>query len=239
MSKTSWSDRRLTALFNRYNRRFWKGKLPAYTVTADTSSRPLRENWRGLCVSKERVIYIDVAAHRGDREIRATLLHEMVHAAVACGQEEPDALAHGYCFWRETERLLKKGAAVTVAFPESPHLAFVADAVPSSFMLCRKAARKEERRRQKIARAGDPGKGRRGAPIRHGMMSARRLVGEFEDAALQMTWPQALLMVGGEYGLLESDGRPKDNWAARIIAEGKEAYARTRKFVRESKRVAG
>lgn len=35
--------------------------------------------------------------------------------------------------------------------------------------------------------------------------------------------------MGGEYGLLDVGGKPKNKWAAGILAKGKKAHARERK----------
>jgi len=70
-----WTEARLQRLFRYYNTRYWQGKLPEYRVLVK------RLRWKyGDCNKRRRRIRISVA-YRSDREVRATLLHEMCHAA--------------------------------------------------------------------------------------------------------------------------------------------------------------
>ncbi len=85
----------------------------------------------GRCDLEARVLYVHVSAHPNDREVRATLLHEMVHVIAGPG-------GHNARFWTELEYLLSRGAPITVGFPElgerGTHLAVI----PARFERCRK-----------------------------------------------------------------------------------------------------
>lgn len=70
-----WNEERLQQLFRYYNTRYWRGKLPEYRVIVKRFRRKY-----GDCSKRRRRIRIHVA-YRTDREVRATLLHEMCHAA--------------------------------------------------------------------------------------------------------------------------------------------------------------
>jgi len=37
MGKTTWTEKRLARLFQRYNKKYWNGKLPEYSVKIDTT----------------------------------------------------------------------------------------------------------------------------------------------------------------------------------------------------------
>lgn len=96
---TTWTDSRLARLFDRYNRRFWNGRLPKYSVIASDLYRG------GLCKKRERQIFINLDTFRSDKEIRATLLHEMAHAATRD--------SHGKYWQSEMERLAEEGAPIS------------------------------------------------------------------------------------------------------------------------------
>lgn len=51
-----------------------------------------------------------------------------------------------------------------------------------------------------------------------------------------LTWRKALVTVGDENALLDVDGKPKNRWAAAIIAKGRTAHARRRREVLYDKR---
>lgn len=100
MNKTTWTSRRLQRLFVRYNKRFWKGKLPQYSVVATTQYKG------GLCKKRERTILINIYTQECDRRVRSTLLHEMAHAAC------PSGAGHGKVWLKEMERLKERGAPI-------------------------------------------------------------------------------------------------------------------------------
>ena len=101
MRKTEWNQKRLQRLFERYNRKYWRGRLPPYRVM-----QAERLDVLGSCYYRKRIIEIDTGQHDSERHIRATLLHEMVHAATRSG--------HDVRFFAQMERLLRRGALVTI-----------------------------------------------------------------------------------------------------------------------------
>ncbi len=110
--KTTWTQARLQRLFERYDRRYWRGKLSrVYAVEiADLS----KNRHLGICYRKTRKIVLDITAHSKDREIRATLLHEMAHAA----DKSKSRHDHGDGFLAQIEYLLRKRAPITLQMPE-------------------------------------------------------------------------------------------------------------------------
>ena len=118
MPKTVWTDKRLGRLYELYNQRYWKGKLPSYAV-----SIAAMEYW-GQCFRERQSICIDIDRHKTDNQTRSTLLHEMAHAASTTG------LAHGYQFWAQIEHLLRQQAPINVSFSEAPGVGNVVDAIP-------------------------------------------------------------------------------------------------------------
>jgi hypothetical protein len=209
MPKTVWTEKRLGRLFERYNRRYWRGRLPDYVI----SITPM-EHW-GQCFRDRHQISIDIDRHGSDREIRSTLLHEMAHAA-ATGPP------HGYQFWAQVERLLRERAPFKISFAEAPDLALVGDAVPRRFPLARKAMKELENKRQKrYANQEFDGEFE---------IDEEYIAGRFEDAAAALLpWQRAVLSVGNELGLLDVGGKPKNAWAKKAIAKSKKSFLRLRK----------
>ena len=98
--KTLWSEKRLQRLFDRYNKKLWENQLVAWTV--DTNEN--HPGAYGYCNPRTKRISVLLATHRTDREVRATLVHEMAHAATNTG--------HGRV-WREEMGRLKSAGAPT------------------------------------------------------------------------------------------------------------------------------
>lgn len=96
-AKTIWTEKRLKHLFDRYNARYWGGKFPQYTVVISDLAA---QDCLGFCHVKERRIEIDSYAALDDREICATLLHEMAHAATPGD-------GHGPSWQGEMRRLMR------------------------------------------------------------------------------------------------------------------------------------
>lgn len=221
-TKTLWSSRRLKRLFDRYNGRFWAGRLRRFAISAKELGGPL-----GLCDSKARHIHIDVEAHRTDREVRSTVLHEMAHAAAGRCR-----IAHGYKFWSEVERLLKMSAPIDVTNSEAPGLRILAGAVPKRFPLARLAVERLERARIKELEK------QTFEDVEE--ITDAVIIERFEEAAMTLyrkepteSWRTARWAVGLEYGLLDVGGKPRNSWAARVIAEGKRAFmAKCRFWIR-------
>ena len=91
--------------------------------------------------TSDRQIVIDLChrAHRSARQVQATLLHELCHAAAGPG--------HGVVFFREVERLLVEDAPIYVDFgfyANEPEMAQVLDELPE----CRRMREHQERRRR-------------------------------------------------------------------------------------------
>jgi hypothetical protein len=208
--KTTWTEARLQRLFDRYNKRFWRGKLRGYTVgTKDLSG----EGEMGVCDCKRRAISIDVAAHRSDREVRATLLHEMAHAAAPNGYP-----AHGYPFWGQLEMLLKKGAPVSIGFAEAGSLVKTLN-VPRRFKLCRKLAEGAQAKRTRQLKREFPGPDT--------VIPLDMVLQRFEDAALEVTWKVALMVISQEYGMLDVGHKPL--WSASFLKKARRVFARARR----------
>src|SRR5437867_1636796 len=106
-----WTQKRLLALYQRYNRRYWNGELQSYKVEIKRCRR-----CSGFTLHRSGLIAVDVGGHVNDDEVRLTLLHEMVHVAAL------DSPAHGLDFWREVNRILGKGAPPELVLPVSPQL---------------------------------------------------------------------------------------------------------------------
>lgn len=212
--KGQWTERRLQRLFTLYNRRFWRGSLPIVQISiSDLGDSYGRIEW------KRREIKIDIGLHTNDRQIRATLLHEMAHLAT------PRKAGHGSEFWCQIERLLRQKAPITVAAPETPGLSILEDVVPRRFPLARRMMNRAEKQRQRkilkwIRKTGCDVEDIRKADI------TRR----FEEVAYEnLTWRQSLFAIGGEHGLIDVDGKATNRWAADLIVEGRRAHARGRR----------
>jgi hypothetical protein len=210
--KTAWNAARLSRLFARYNLLYWNSRLHSCEIGIKHLN-----NYLGIYYSKKRQIAIDVDNHRTDREIRATLLHEMAHAAAGS-----KGLAHGYAFWEQIERLLRQKALIDVTSSEAPHLGNYANAVPKRFSLARDVMKKlEAKRNRALLKQNVSGEF---------LIDQNYLIGRFEDAAMKLTWRQALLLIGSECGLLDVGGKPKDKWTARTLLKCKAKFLRKRRF---------
>jgi hypothetical protein len=217
-TKTKWSDKRLRNLFGRYNQLYWQGRLYRYRVVQAELSQ---KRCYGYCDPRTKRIAIDPDQHSSDREIRATLLHEMAHAA----SREP---GHGVGFFAQMERLIKLGAPVSVRSPEAGGAHIFADVVPARFPRLRAKMNRAENRREREVMAQT-----RGLPVT--TITDDMIVTRFEDAML-FTWKNALLAVGLENGLVDDTGRPLTAWARRLVAKGRQAHRRARRDHLESEK---
>jgi len=79
---TAWTDDRLQRLFERYRSRYWprSRRLLKFTVANSKLDGP----W-GRCDYDRLTLSVDVDCHPSDRDVRATVLHEMIHAVVSKG----------------------------------------------------------------------------------------------------------------------------------------------------------
>ena len=224
MLKTEmWTEPRLQLLFTRYNRRFWRGLLPTARVRIAELVDCYRE-W-----DEERSeISIDIKRHPNDREVRSTLLHEMVHVVAGEG--------HGSKFWFQIERLLGQKAPVTISFPETGGLKILKDAVPGRFPLARRALNaaheRQQRELEKAARTY------RESGFDDEIMTDKDVASEFGECdAAALPWKRALWIVGSNFGLLNVDGRPKNRWAANTIEKGRKIHRQARREVLETRRI--
>jgi hypothetical protein len=215
--KTVWSLNRLQRLFDRYNKRFWGNSIRGFTVSIKALSGP-----NGICEVFEREICIDIDSHSSDREVRATLLHEMAHASAG-----PRGIGHGYKFWEQMEMLLEKRAPIVLTEAEAPESRTFADVIPKRFPLAREAVKRLE-----LARV----RGFKKAPRfdRAATITEEKIIGDFEEAAVLFSprtlWRTVLQAVDEEHGLLDVGGRPRSAWQAHVISKGKEAFHRKRRF---------
>lgn len=138
MPTSLWTETRVARLFERYRCRYWPASRRLLKFHVQASSLG---GFLGRCEIKDHVLLIDVSRHSSDRAVRATLLHEMVHAVVGG--------CHNASFWMQLEYLLKCGAPITVGFPElgerGEHLCII----PSRFRRCRRMFRFVYKRRQR------------------------------------------------------------------------------------------
>jgi hypothetical protein len=208
----NWSEERLRRLFDRYDRIYWRGNLSGYRVVlADLS----QERCVGRCDWSKKIIKIDPHGE-SDHDVRATLLHEMAHAASRSGHTVP--------FFAQLERLLKRGAPVKVDAAEVGQAQILADVVPKRFPLLRAKMQRAENRR-----ARDVLKFMREEKLKGHTVTDDMIVTRFQDAAVELTWKQALIAVGLQYGLTDESGRPVNGWAKRILSKARKAHSRARR----------
>jgi hypothetical protein len=213
--KTVWTEERLQDNFARYNRRYWQGRLPAYRLVIATMSDAM-----GLCDSTQKVITIDVERHKSDREVRSTVLHEMAHAAA----DIRGSRGHDPKFFAQLEKLLQMGAPIAIDTPEAGNVRIFENLVPSHFpLLKRKIDQAEARRSKDIERliAEDD--------LPTTLITEDDILGEFEDAAAELTWKQAVIAVGLENGLVDDTGRALTRWSRRVLDKAKSRHARERR----------
>jgi len=219
MRKTVWSQTRLVRLFQRYNRRFWTNKLRDYRVSIAKLNGP----W-GKCDERRKMILFDIEAHPSDYEVRSTLLHEMAHAAAGLGR-----LTHGSGFWKEIERLLRKGAPIGLGSPEAGGLKVLHNVVPAKFPLARKVLNRiQKAEEQKICKLET-----RGELDGEFVINKDYILDRFVEAARNprvQTQEDATLVVGAELGLIDVDGKPTNPWIAHVFAIGRKAFRHERAF---------
>lgn len=221
MAKTRWTEDRLAKLFHRYNRLYWRGRLPKYTIRI--SAPPKGETYVGLCKRRERLIIIDVMAHRSDREIRSTLLHEMAHAA----DTGRGPFHHGYKFWAEIEKLLAQSAPIQIGFPEVPQLEDFHNAIPKRF----------PRARQKMNRVAAIEMSRivkEHAGAKFIDMTNRQyedfILRWAKDAAMEVaSWDIASRVIEKDFGLFDIEMKPQNAYARRLLFRAKRVFLRERR----------
>ena len=195
MPRSTWTDKRLQRLFQRYRLRYWprSRRLQRYQVTFAEL-----DDYFGQCDTRQRLIELDLRRHPSDRELRATVLHEMCHAVAG-----PASKGHDSLFFAQLEYLLSEQAPISVGFPENPEGRTLA-AIPAKFALCRRLFEPVyEGRRRKLERVLS---GLGGEPHN---TSKDEIAERFSQAGCNdLNWREALLVIGKEYGFLDIDGRP-------------------------------
>ncbi len=185
----TWTNR-LGRLLTHYRLRYWPAsrRLRSYRVEVRSLDKAI-----GQCDFNGHILFIDVASHRSDLEIRATLLHEMVHAVVG----RP---GHGAPFWTQLESLLARRAPITVGFPELGESGRHLSMIPARLRRCRRMFapvyhRSQRELTRKIKRLNLP----------EDKVDFER---ECEDAAAEgLSWRDVWTYQAILYGLVDMDGR--------------------------------
>ena len=212
---SAWSETRLQDIFAHYNRKYWQGRLPAYRLVVATMPEAM-----GLCESRSKLITLDVERHKSDREVRSTVLHEMAHAAAFARGSR----GHDPKFFAQVEKSLRLRAPIAIDTPEAGGVRILANLVPSRFPpLKRKIDQLEARRSMALEKL-----------IAERNLHARLITDdgilrEFEDAALELTWKEAVIALGLEHGLVDEAGRPLTRRSRRVLDEAKRRHARARR----------
>lgn len=218
----AWTEENLQRAFNRYNAKYWRGRLPGYRIVIEAMPEAM-----GLCDSRRKIITVDVLRHKNRRGMRSTLLHEMAHAAADIRGSQ----GHDLKFFAEIEKLLRMRAPVAVETAEAGDVHILANLVPFRFpLLKRKIDKLEARRRSALEKLISE----RDVPTT--LITDNDILDEFEDAAMELTWKQAVRVVGIENGLIDETGRPLDGRARRLLNQAKPRHARVRRNFLEMKR---
>lgn len=210
-SMTSWTISRLQRLFLHYNRKYWKERLPDYSVLIDNVMDP-----HGEIFFQEKLIKINVKLHKSDSEVRATVLHEMAHLAV--GKE-----GHNSAFFSELEKLLSLNAPIEIGFPENENRKWL-HVIPTRFHLLRKKLVRPYAKQQRVIERRIKGLK---APVEK--LTPERIEQLAEDAALEgLTWKLVFLVIVDDKGFVDADGKPL-KWAGPYIVAAKRGYRRGRR----------
>ena len=169
------------------------------------------------------MLHIDVSHHASERELRSTVLHEMIHAVVGRG-------GHHAPFWTHLEHSLSQGAPIAVGCPELGERGSHLGIIPRRFRRCRRLFRPiYERQQREINRM-------RLQPF---ALTPKVIETECEDAAIAGTVWRALWQAqAGIYGFVDLDGRLRP-WAKRFRAAARRGYARGRRFFLDDERLRG
>jgi len=218
----SWDQTRLRRLFDRYDQKYFFGKLSHYRIVIAS----LEDHLIGRCEFAKRTIIIDVNKHHSDRELRGTVLHEMAHAAALIP-------GHGIQFFAQVERLLRDGAPITVTDGCHGAVRIMANLVPVRFpLLKRKVDRLEARRAKPFVELI---KAKR-VPVHD--VTEEEILERFcdIDAGAAMTWKNACVVIGIEYALTDDRGRPLTAFARRVIAKARSKHYRARRGFQEDQK---
>jgi hypothetical protein len=196
--------------------------LPVYGLVIATMPDAM-----GLCESKRKVITINVEEHKSDRDVRSTLLHEMAHAAASIRGSR----GHDPKFFAQLENLLHLRAPIAIDTPEAGGVRILANLVPSRFPLLKSKIDDAEARRrnpiEKLIAEHD---------LPTTLITDDDILGEFEEAATELTWRRAVMRVGLQNGLVDETGRPLTRRSRRLLSKAKSRHARARRsYLQESK----
>jgi len=207
-----WTERRLQRLYQRYNRRYWRGELCSFKVEIEACRRS-----RGFTHHLTRRIVVDVDGPWLDDDIRLTLLHEMVHVAV------PDSPSHGLGFWLEVDRLLQKGAPAELVLPISPWFRAIlgTQASPTQLYYCKRAVRKVEAARKRLRQWEEQSD----LEGKH-----RKIIAQFRTLAPEATWTRALARIGQRTDLVDEYGKPRGGPKAKVLALVKKRFQEERRW---------
>lgn len=214
-NKTGWTEERLRNIFAHYNRKYWQGRLPDYRFVMAAMPDVM-----GRCDSKRKVITVDVEQHQSDHELRGTILHEMAHGAAFIRGSR----GHDLKFFAQLETLLQRRAPVGIDTPEAGKVRILADLVPPRFpLLKRRMDRVEARRRKALERE----------IAKHNLteevITDDDILREFEESAGELTWKEAVIVVGLRNGMVDETGRPLTSWSRRILDKAKRKHTQARR----------
>jgi hypothetical protein len=220
VKRSAWSNRRLSILFDAYRLKFWpsRRRLKSFRIEIATL-----DDAYGRCDFERKILLINVDAHPSDRELRATVLHEMVHAVVGRG-------GHDAAFWQELEYLLSRCAPITIGLPELGERGGSLGIIPRRFRRCRRLFRPVFQRQQRELK-------RRFTGIRTRQLTPLLFGGEMEDLAAlnNVSWRRAWAVKAREFDMVDLDGRVVE-WAKRYRTAARAAYVRGRRFFRDDER---
>jgi len=211
----NWTQRRLENLFQKYNKLYFNNSLKHWGVAI---GQPEPEAV-GLCDYEHKQLVV-ATDKQTDAESRATLLHEMAHAAAKTA-------GHGYKFWEQIEKLLKKSAPITLGFPEAPNNRTFVDIVPKRFRFCRKELEKLESARESKVHKETKNKGLQTQVIRD-----EEIILAFSEAFYDQPFAseeEIVSAVAQRFDLFDVEGKPKNRWAANIIRDGKNHYRQAKR----------
>jgi hypothetical protein len=102
----------LTKKFNEYNRAYFKGALPKFSVLLCSKPKDFGHLVAGYCFPKGRKILIRKGL--GEQSTLQTLVHEMIHAKLSSRENSlKNKVAHGEPFLKELKRLRGLGAPLS------------------------------------------------------------------------------------------------------------------------------
>ena len=214
----TWTNARLDRLFTRCRLRYWPASRRLCLYRVEVAS--LQWEW-GKCDFEGRVLSLDASRHSSDREVRATLLHEMVHAVVG----RP---GHGAPFWTQLEYLLARRAPITLSFPELGEWGKHLCVIPVRFRRCRRLFAPIYRRWQREIERKFKGRSKSLMPV--------DLETECEDAAIAGSrWLDVWTYQARGFGFVDLDGRLLP-WARNSRDACRRGYLRGRRFFLQDER---